>query len=162
MTPLQRVGGFMIPSMALNAMVLPVFIISLPLLLLSGQPMITYQTPAQLRLLLRLACVMVISEWNHDLLCSMKIGCRGYLRWLEAATWMSPCACLLILHPIPAIRSFWPSVATHSLSLDYFEPLCCNFLLPVSLGGRKLGFHPSGSCQDSTTERDPTLNISLH
>lgn len=91
MTPLQRVGGFMIPSMALNAMTLPIFIMGLPLLLLSGQPMIAYRTPAQVRLLLRLACLMVISDWIHDLLCSMNIGYRAYLRWLEAAMWMSPC-----------------------------------------------------------------------
>ncbi|KFZ19475.1 hypothetical protein V502_03636 [Pseudogymnoascus sp. VKM F-4520 (FW-2644)] len=136
MTPLQRVGGFMIPALALNAMTLPIFIISLPMLLLSGHPMITYQTPSQLRLLLNLACLMVVSDWVHDLVCSMgNIGYRSYLRWLEAPVWMSP---------------------------YHFETLVSNFLLPVSLGGRNLGFHPTGSRRDNVKERDPTLNTPFY
>lgn len=160
MTALQRVGGFMIPAMALNAMVLPVFIISLPLLLLSGQPMITYQTPSQLRLLLNLACLMVINDWIHDLVCSIDhIGYRVYLRWLEAPVWMSPCALPSKLVTTP---SFINDIATNVFYLDYLETFVHNFLLPISLGGRKLGFHPTGSRRDSIKERDPTVNTPLH
>lgn len=119
MTPLQRVGGSMLPSLALHAMVLPIFVVSLPLLLVSGQPMIAYQTPAQLRCLLRMACLMVISDWNHDLLYSSYIGYRTYLRWLEAPTWMSPCVYLLPLFRIPAIES---SMATRSSSQSGSRP----------------------------------------
>jgi len=126
----------MIPAMALNAMVLPIFIISLPVLLLSGQPIITYQTPSQLRLLLNLASLMVVSDWIHDLVCAMgNIGYRPYLRWLESPVWMSP---------------------------YHFETFVRNFLLPVSLGGRKLGFHPTGSRRDVIKERDPTLSTPLY
>lgn len=49
------------------------------------------------------------------------------------------------------------------MTTDHFETLYRNFLLPVSLGGRKLGFHASGSLnRKAFKERDPTLHFPLH
>jgi hypothetical protein len=129
-----RLSGFLYAVLSLFNIPLTISLFALPVVLMSGKPLVAYATTDQLRWLIR-ACFAALfinrlSEFALYLPAGYATGQRG----ARAQVWMSPYISLTI------IRSFF---------------------LPKWFGGQKQNFKPSGSIKSELNERDPTIRAPL-
>jgi hypothetical protein len=131
---MPRVSGFLYAILSLYNIPLMISLFALPIVLMSGKPLIAYSNFTQLRWLIRscFAAVMInrLCEFALYLPAGYATGQRG----ARSQLWMSPYISLSV------IRSFF---------------------LPKWLGGKVQNFKPTGSIKDDLNERDEASRAHL-
>ncbi|KAH8821974.1 nucleotide-diphospho-sugar transferase [Xylogone sp. PMI_703] len=121
-------------SVLLGPVITVINMIITPIFLFSGSHLVYYHDLSQLQMLLRLNCLIILSEWVHDLHMSITSGYQLCIREGSNKYWMAPYYSFAIIQ---------------------------SFILPSWLGGKVTGFTPSGSIRDPLNERRPRLRSPL-
>lgn len=134
MTFFQRLSGFIYAILSVFNIFLAISLFAMPLVLISGKPLVAYANEEQLKWLIR-ACfgallVNRVSEIVMFLPAGYSVGQNG----ARSQIWMSPYIALTLIR---------------------------TFVLPTWLGGQVQAFKPSGSLRSDLNERDPLLRAGL-
>ncbi|OCK94671.1 glycosyltransferase family 2 protein [Cenococcum geophilum 1.58] len=134
MTFYQRFSTFIYAVLSLFNIILTISLFALPVVLISGKPLIAYSNGTQLRWLIRACFASLFTNRLCEFALFIPSGYQTGQRGSRAQLWMSPYIALTI------IRSF---------------------VLPIWLGGQKQAFKPSGSLKSELSERDPAVRAPL-
>lgn len=134
MTFYQRLSTFIYAVLSLFNIILTISLFALPVVLISGKPLIAYTNGTQLRWLIRACFASLFTNRLCEFALFIPSGYQTGQRGSRAQLWMSPYIALTI------IRSF---------------------VLPIWLGGQKQAFKPSGSLKSELSERDPAARAPL-
>lgn len=91
MSAKQRLTGLIYALLSVCHIFTTMSILTIPIVLSSGQPLIIYAGKEDLRILLRLVSCFVITEWLDDCIVSLITGYRIALSEAHATFWISPC-----------------------------------------------------------------------
>ena len=134
MTFFQRMSSFIYAVLSLFNLLLTISLFALPVVLISGRPLVAYATDNQLRWLIRSCFIALVTNRLSELALFLPAGYATGQRGARYQLWMSPYIGLTI------VRSF---------------------LLPTWLGGQAQVFKPSGSLKSKLNERDPARRAGL-
>lgn len=123
-----RLSGFLYAVLSLFNIPLTLSLFALPIVLMSGKPLIAYANTDQLRWLIRACFAALFINRLAEIVLYLPAGYATGQRGARSQLWMSPYISLCI------IRSFF---------------------LPSWLGGQMQNFQPSGSIKSELNERDP-------
>jgi hypothetical protein len=129
-----RLSGFLYAVLSLFNIPLSISLFALPIVLISGKPLIAYSNYEQLRWLIRACFAALFINRLCEFALYLPAGYATGQRGARAQVWMSPYISITI------IRSFF---------------------LPKWLGGQLQTFQPSGSIKSELNERDPTIRARL-
>jgi hypothetical protein len=129
-----RVSGFLYAILSLFNIPLSISLFALPIVLISGKPLIAYSNTDQLRWLIRACFAALFINRACEFALYLPAGYATGQRGARQQLWMSPYISVAI------VRSFF---------------------LPKWLGGQKQAFKPSGSIKSELNERDPTIRAPL-
>ncbi|CAK7216515.1 hypothetical protein SCUCBS95973_002824 [Sporothrix curviconia] len=130
MTFPQRFSGFLYSFLSLYSILFSVSLFAIPIILVMGHALIAYETENQLRWLIRLCFIALITTRINEVFLFMPAGYHTGQRGSRYQLWMSPYISLCL------VRSF---------------------LLPKWLGGQTQAFQPTGSLGSALNERNPKL-----
>lgn len=91
MTFRQRMMGLIYTVLSFSNISTTIALLIGPFTLLSGYPLVAYSTEDELRVLLRLVFVCMVSEWLDDCIVALITGYRIAMCEGHAAYWISPC-----------------------------------------------------------------------
>ncbi|KAG4429426.1 hypothetical protein IFR05_015089 [Cadophora sp. M221] len=128
MTFLQRLSGFVYTITTFFSIFHTMALFTMPLVLISGGRLVAYATNYQLRWLIRMCFVALISNRVNEWAMYLPAGYRLGQRDSGAVMWMAP------YHALTIIRSF---------------------ILPTWLGGKVAAFTATGGLKSELNERDP-------
>ncbi|QDS67697.1 hypothetical protein FKW77_005459 [Venturia effusa] len=131
---MPRVSGFLFAILSLYNIPLMVSLFALPIVLMSGKPLIAYADFGQLLWLVRACFAAVMINRICELALYLPAGYATGQRGARSQLWMSPYISLSV------VRSFF---------------------LPKWLGGKVQNFKPTGSLKDELNERDPSTRAHL-
>jgi hypothetical protein len=131
---MPRVSGFLYAVLSLYNIPLVISLFALPIVLMSGKPLIAYANFTQLRWLVRSCFAAVIINRICEFALYLPAGYATGQRGARAQLWMAPYISLSV------VRSFF---------------------LPSWLGGKMQNFKPTGSIKSDLNERDVTLRAHL-
>jgi hypothetical protein len=160
----QRLVGFAFDLRQLVQIPIALSYLIIPLVLLSGSPLVFWATGGQLKVLIRLVCIWSATHWIHNgvmgALAAVGNDFTSYdLRMSsydsEMEQWLSPCEST---DHMLDFTQHWDKVLTW---LDYFLAFIRSFVLPKALGGETVGFKASGSISSDFQERDARLRAPL-
>lgn len=129
-----RLSGFIYSVTALFSIVLLISLFALPIVLISGKPLIAYATDEQLHLLIWSAFATVVISRIGEVVMFAPAGYTNGQRGARSQLWMAP------YFAISMIRSF---------------------VLPTWLGGQAHSFKPTGSLKSEINERDVATRAPL-
>lgn len=129
-----RLSGFLFALLSLYNIPLMLSLFALPIVLVSGMPLIAYANDDQLRWLIRACFATVLINRICEIVLYLPAGYATGQRGARTQLWMAPYISLSI------IRSFF---------------------LPKWLGGAVQNFQPTGSIKSDLNERDPVLRAGL-
>lgn len=127
MTFPQRFSGFLYSFLSLYSILFSVSLFAIPVILVMGHTLVAYQTENQLRWLIRLCFIAMITTRINEVFLFLPAGYHTGQRGSRYQLWMSPYISLCL------IRSF---------------------LLPKWFGGQTQAFQPTGSLGSALNERD--------
>ncbi|CAK7207284.1 hypothetical protein SEUCBS139899_010094 [Sporothrix eucalyptigena] len=130
MTFPQRFSGFLYSFLSLYSILFSISLFAIPVILVMGHTLIAYQTENQLRWLIRLCFIALITTRINEIFLFLPAGYHTGQRGSRYQLWMSPYISLCL------IRSF---------------------ILPKWLGGQTQAFQPTGSLGSALNERNPKL-----
>ncbi|KAF2671962.1 nucleotide-diphospho-sugar transferase [Microthyrium microscopicum] len=134
MTFFQRLSGFIYAILAVFNIFTIVSLLSLPIVLSTGKPLVAYANDNQLRWLIRLCFAALLSNRITELIISLPAGYSVGQNSTRAHFWMSPYIALTLLR---------------------------TFILPKWLGGQTQAFKPTGSLGSDLNERDKVLRAGV-
>jgi hypothetical protein len=134
MTFFQRMSGFIYAVLSVFNVFMAISLLAMPIVLISGKPLVAYADDFQLHLLIWLCFASLLTTRCTELIMSLPSGYSIAQNGARAQLWMSPYIALCL------VRSF---------------------VLPSWLGGSKQNFTPTGSIQSALNERDPTLRAPM-
>jgi hypothetical protein len=134
MTFFQRLSGFIYAVLSVFNIFMAISLFAMPIVLISGKPLVAYATEDQLKWLIRLCFATLMINRVTELVLFLPAGYSIGQNGARAQLWMSPYIALTL------IRSF---------------------VLPTWLGGQVQTFQPSGSLRSDLNERDRILRAGL-
>lgn len=134
MTFFQRLSGFIYAVLSVFNIFMALSLFAMPIVLISGKQLVAYATEAQLRWLVRLCFIALVTNRLTEIVMFLPAGYSIGQNGARSQLWMSPYIALCL------IRSF---------------------CLPSWLGGQVQSFQPSGSLRSDLNERDRTLRAGL-
>ncbi|KAF1990738.1 glycosyltransferase family 2 protein [Aulographum hederae CBS 113979] len=134
LTFFQRLSSFIYAVLSFYNIFLTLSLFAMPVVLISGKPLVAYATDNQLRWLIRACFASLFVNRICEIALFLPSGYSTGQRGARAQLWMSPYIALTI------IRSFF---------------------LPTWLGGQTQAFKPSGSLQSKLNERDAATRAPL-
>lgn len=126
MTFAQRLSSFLYAFLSLFTILLTISIFALPVVLISGKPLVAYANYTQLRWLIRLCFAAVMSNRLSEAVLYIPSGYHTGQRGSRYQLWMSPYIALCLIRA---------------------------FVLPTWLGGQTQAFKPTGSLKSALNER---------
>lgn len=129
-----RLSGFLFALLSLYNIPLMISLFALPIVLVSGMPLIAYANDDQLRWLIRACFATVFINRLCEIVLYLPAGYGTGQRGARTQLWMAPYISMSI------IRSFF---------------------LPKWLGGAVQTFQPTGSIKSDLNERDPVLRAGM-
>jgi hypothetical protein len=140
----KRFFGF---SYAVMTIVMPILmtvnLVSTPIRLATGTPLVYFNDLEELRLLLRIQCGGIIVKWLHECHFAVLCGYHASIQETSFAVWMAPCWS----------SKFLSLVLDANVDLDFSTAIIRGILLPSWLGGTSPSFTPTGSLGDTLQER---------
>ncbi|KAF2405087.1 glycosyltransferase family 2 protein [Trichodelitschia bisporula] len=130
----QRFCGFVYGVSALFNIFLALSVYALPIVLISGKPLIAYANNEQLRWLIRACFIALITNRIFEFVLTLPSGYAVGQRGARAHLWMAP-----------------------YIANSVFR----SFFLPTWLGGKLASFKPTGSLKSDINERDPSTRAPL-
>jgi hypothetical protein len=134
MTFFQRLSGFIYAVLSVFNIFMALSLFAMPIVLISGKPLVAYATEEQLKMLVRLCFAALMANRLTEIVMFLPAGYSVGQNGARAQLWMSPYIALTL------IRSF---------------------ILPTWLGGQVQTFQPSGSLRSDLNERDSILRAGL-
>jgi len=134
MTFFQRLSGFVYAVLSVFNVFLTLSLFAMPIVLVSGKPLVAYATEDQLKLLIRFCFTALFVNRLTEIIMSLPSGYRVGQNGARSQIWMSPYISLCLVRA---------------------------FVLPTWLGGQKQSFKPTGSLRSDLNERDPTMRAGL-
>jgi hypothetical protein len=134
MTFFQRMSGFVYAVLACFNVFMTFSLFAMPIVLISGKPLVAYATDEQLRWLTRTCFANLLVNRITEIVMALPAGYSIAQNGSRSQIWMSPYISLCLLR---------------------------SFILPTWLGGQKRSFEPTGSLQSDLNERDPVLRAGL-
>jgi hypothetical protein len=134
MTFFQRLSGFIYAILSVFNIFMALSLFAMPIVLVSGKPLVAYATDGQLKWLIRLCFMNLVINRLTEIVLFLPAGYSVGQNGARSQLWMSPYIALTL------IRSF---------------------ILPTWLGGQVQTFQPSGSLRSDLNERDGVLRAGL-
>lgn len=127
MTFPQRFSGFLYSFLSLYTILFSISLFAIPIILVMGKTLIAYANTNQLRWLIRLCFIQMITTRIDELLVFLPAGYHNGQRGSRYLLWMSPYISVCLIRA---------------------------FVLPKWLGGQAMAFKPTGSLGSALNERD--------
>jgi hypothetical protein len=134
MTFFQRLSGFIYAVLSLFNIFLAMSLFAMPIVLISGKPLVAYANEEQLRWLIRACFAALLVNRVSEIVMFLPAGYSVGQNGARSQIWMSPYIALTLIR---------------------------TFVLPTWLGGQVQAFQPSGSLRSDLNERDPLLRAGL-
>jgi len=134
MTFFQRLSGFIYAILSVFNIFMALSLFAMPIVLMSGKPLVAYSTDLQLRWLARLCFGALFLNRLTELILFLPSGYSVGQNGARSQLWMSPYIAVTL------IRSF---------------------VLPTWLGGQVQTFQPTGSINSDLNERDAVLRAGI-
>jgi len=134
MTFFQRLSGFIYAVLAVFNVFTIVSLLALPIVLMSGRPLVAYVDEFQLRLLIWFCFAALLTNRITEIFISVPAGYSVGQNSTRAHFWMSPYIALTLVRA---------------------------FILPKWLGGEAQSFKPTGSISSDMNERDAHRRVGI-